>query len=436
LALEWLAKREGQISRLARVAGVGHLSEMRKLARLILVTIAGGLILAIAAGVIGEFFIELARQRGWYDNASERLDAAASAFSSFVTQPWFLIITAVLGGLALGVWLDVLLRRADRHRAATVRAARALLTKARPYVQYITGRLKYAHEVCSGVRGAENFYKKLVLQRIDMRNLLEADTENLTERQKEALEGLNIEYKELDKMITYGNKNSARLNKEHIAHLYQQRANKLAISLNKLITELSDGAPLPSDLVPHELMLPHVEEARAFAKPLPSESNEDTSSETYRLLLDFFVEYLQPLESAQRELRQEILSVGVQNERLRSLAMHGIEDNPFFGSVDYAASPLSMSPAVMPSFSALITSIHNAEFSHQQSVDGVTDLVRSLGIRPNELLSQLWSNWHVKHAALIKAYEPIKRDTRFGLLFRPLRENKWGTIPSFEQAMN
>ena len=37
---------------------------MRKLARLILVTIAGGLILAIAAGVIGEFFVELARERG------------------------------------------------------------------------------------------------------------------------------------------------------------------------------------------------------------------------------------------------------------------------------------------------------------------------------------------------------------------------------------
>jgi hypothetical protein len=95
-----------------------------------------------------------------------------------------------------------------------------------------------------------------------------------------------------------------------------------------------------------------------------------------------------------------------------------------------------MSPAVMPSFSTLITSIHNAEFSHQQSIDDVIDLVRSLGLKPTERLSQLWINWHVKHAALISGYEPIKRDPRFRSLFRQLRENKWGMIPSMEEAMS
>jgi hypothetical protein len=43
---------------------------MRKLARLTMVTIAGGLILAIAAGVISEFFVQLARDHGRYDNPS------------------------------------------------------------------------------------------------------------------------------------------------------------------------------------------------------------------------------------------------------------------------------------------------------------------------------------------------------------------------------
>ncbi len=93
--------------------GVGHPSQMRKIVRLIRVTIAGGLILAIAAGVIGEFFIELARECGWYDNPSERLDATVSAFSSFVTHPWFIALAAGFFGLAVGAWLDLFLRRRE-----------------------------------------------------------------------------------------------------------------------------------------------------------------------------------------------------------------------------------------------------------------------------------------------------------------------------------
>jgi hypothetical protein len=162
-----------------------------------------------------------------------------------------------------------------------------------------------------------------------MRNLLESDAENLTDQQKEALEGFSIEYNELDSMITYGDQNVGNLNEEHIAHLYLQRARKLARSLNRLMNELSFGAPLPSDLVPNELLMPPVEESEAFIDPVPDESDDDTSSEPYRLLLEFFIEYLQPLEMAQLELRREILATGVQNERIRSLAMHGIEDNAF-----------------------------------------------------------------------------------------------------------
>jgi hypothetical protein len=54
---------------------------MRNLARRILSWLAGSLLLAIVFGVVGEFFTALAREKGWYQHPSERLDAAMNAFS-------------------------------------------------------------------------------------------------------------------------------------------------------------------------------------------------------------------------------------------------------------------------------------------------------------------------------------------------------------------
>jgi hypothetical protein len=90
---------------------------MRRFTRWLLVTVAFGLLLAIVAGVVGEFFIEWAREQGWYDDPSQRLDAAMSAVSAFVSQTWFIAVTAFFAGLALGVWLDLFLRSAERRKS-------------------------------------------------------------------------------------------------------------------------------------------------------------------------------------------------------------------------------------------------------------------------------------------------------------------------------
>jgi hypothetical protein len=101
-------------------AGVGQIGRMRRILRWLALGISSLLVLPIIGGVAGEFFIELARERGWYDHPSQRLDAAVSTFSAFVTQPWFLVVTALFVGLALGAWLDLLLRRqADRTSSQT-----------------------------------------------------------------------------------------------------------------------------------------------------------------------------------------------------------------------------------------------------------------------------------------------------------------------------
>ncbi len=89
---------------------------MRNLARRILSWLAGSLLLAIVSGVVGEFFTALARENGWYQHPSERLDAAMTAFSSFVTHSSFLTATAGIVGLAVGMWMDTVLRRISLQR--------------------------------------------------------------------------------------------------------------------------------------------------------------------------------------------------------------------------------------------------------------------------------------------------------------------------------
>jgi hypothetical protein len=67
----------------------------------------------IAVSVVGEFFIEWAKEQGYYNNPSRRLSAIVTALTWFANQPWFLYPATALGGLTIGVWLDFLLRKKE-----------------------------------------------------------------------------------------------------------------------------------------------------------------------------------------------------------------------------------------------------------------------------------------------------------------------------------
>ncbi len=99
---------------------------MRNFARRIIGWLAGSLLLAVVSGVVGEFFTALARENGWYQHPSERLDAAMNAFSSFVTHSSFLTATAGIVGLAVGMWMDTILRRISLQRSPLNLPGRAL----------------------------------------------------------------------------------------------------------------------------------------------------------------------------------------------------------------------------------------------------------------------------------------------------------------------
>jgi len=64
-----------------------------------------GFVLVIIAGMALEFFDELEREKGWYDNP-----AFVAAFRQVVTRTWFLCVASALGGLTLGLSLNRIFR--------------------------------------------------------------------------------------------------------------------------------------------------------------------------------------------------------------------------------------------------------------------------------------------------------------------------------------
>jgi hypothetical protein len=63
---------------------------VRRLASQLVTWISAGLLGAVVFGPVGQFAVELAREKGWYDDPSRGLETIVAWFGSFVTQtPFF-----------------------------------------------------------------------------------------------------------------------------------------------------------------------------------------------------------------------------------------------------------------------------------------------------------------------------------------------------------
>ncbi|RYG86468.1 MAG: hypothetical protein EON59_09880 [Alphaproteobacteria bacterium] len=67
----------------------------------------------ISVSVVGEWFIKVAEEKGWYANAGQRFDVLMSNFSALVTSPWVLYSATLLTGLVVGLWIDWALARRE-----------------------------------------------------------------------------------------------------------------------------------------------------------------------------------------------------------------------------------------------------------------------------------------------------------------------------------
>src|SRR5687767_15119958 len=76
------------------------------------------------APVIGEFFVEWAKQTGAYEDAPGRVNKAVKTLAGLADLPGFKLIAGLIVGLAIGMWLDWFLRR--REPAAESALARVV----------------------------------------------------------------------------------------------------------------------------------------------------------------------------------------------------------------------------------------------------------------------------------------------------------------------
>lgn len=82
----------------------------RRYIRYLTTFVLSTLTVGIAIGVFGEFFIEWAKEEGWYKNPSERVASIVATFQMF-TNTWFFALAfgTVLGG-SLFMWADHFIR--------------------------------------------------------------------------------------------------------------------------------------------------------------------------------------------------------------------------------------------------------------------------------------------------------------------------------------
>lgn len=86
---------------------------LRNLLSWLLVAVVG----TICVAVVGEWFIEVAEDKGWYSNAGQTWDGAMSAVLSFLSQPIFYVPFTASAGIVGGLWLDTALRTYEERRS-------------------------------------------------------------------------------------------------------------------------------------------------------------------------------------------------------------------------------------------------------------------------------------------------------------------------------
>ncbi len=110
------------------------------------------LVAIVVFPVLGGFFAELAKDRGWYEHPSARVEAAMNWLLSVASHPVYLISASLFAGLALGMWLDSSLRRRENEQKSPLEI---LFSEGTPFVELKQGIHGFTGEFYSvGIKNA------------------------------------------------------------------------------------------------------------------------------------------------------------------------------------------------------------------------------------------------------------------------------------------
>ncbi len=91
----------------------------RKKIRPVVLALLGVVLLPI----FGEFFVEFAREKGWYKNPSEQVEGIMNFISTITNLPYFYHFVVFIAGLSMGVSVDLFLRKRETPDAVYVNKA-------------------------------------------------------------------------------------------------------------------------------------------------------------------------------------------------------------------------------------------------------------------------------------------------------------------------
>ncbi len=89
---------------------------MRGRLRKILTVLTSVALLGIAVPVVAEFFIEWAREEGWYSQPGDTAERLMSIAADIALSHWTLYPVTLLLGVTIGLWVDTLLRRSEKAK--------------------------------------------------------------------------------------------------------------------------------------------------------------------------------------------------------------------------------------------------------------------------------------------------------------------------------
>ena len=181
---------------------------------------------------------------------------------------------------------------------------------------------------------------------------------------------------------------------------------------------------------------PHIADGPRATETSSTNSEADEVDENvYNELVWFCIDNLVPACEAHIALQKQLIRDLTKSGYVAMYAWRGAVDHfrsfGFWDSYEKLSTGLGSSPMAFTSYAEIAECVLRVEGSYN-TFCGQTHLLSNEGkfnYKRHATTASLWEEWRTKHNAMVTAYEKIKRDSRFGkLLFRPVRESRWGGI--------
>jgi hypothetical protein len=174
-------------------------------------------------------------------------------------------------------------------------------------------------------------------------------------------------------------------------------------------------------------------EPRSFAEKHHTDDpqTEALDKEAYKQLVDFCMDWLLPSCEAQIEMQESVVRRLGNDDQISVLAGNGLRNCSkvpgFWENYINLSSGLLESPGPTIKFEGMVECIYELEqgYYKQFCQEGIAH-ARVAGVAPMGTGSS-YTKWLRHHPRMIKEYEQIKRDIRFGKLHR-LRPHRWGNF--------